>query len=174
MSFISYLINGLGLGSVYAIIALGYTMVYGIAKMLNFAHGDVIMIGAYVALMGMTKSGMSPVVSVLVAMVVCTVLGVVIERIAYKPFAKCSFAPGRTDHSHRRQLPAPECGSSDLWSECTVVPHCSEVEGSLSGRGRPEYLRGDDYHDCGVSGDHGGSDGIYTEVQGRPGYAGGV
>ena len=85
MSFISYLINGLGLGSVYAIIALGYTMVYGIAKMLNFAHGDVIMIGAYVALMGMTKSGMSPVVSVLVAMVVCTVLGVVIERIAYKP-----------------------------------------------------------------------------------------
>ena len=58
MSFISYLINGLGLGSVYAIIALGYTMVYGIAKMLNFAHGDVIMIGAYVALLSMTHAGM--------------------------------------------------------------------------------------------------------------------
>ena len=85
MSFISYLINGLSLGSVYAIIALGYTMVYGIAKMLNFAHGDAIMIGAYVTLMGMTKSGLSPIVSVLIAVVVCTALGMVIERVAYKP-----------------------------------------------------------------------------------------
>ena len=85
MSFISYLINGLSLGSVYAIIALGYTMVYGIAKMLNFAHGDVIMIGASVTLMGMTKSGLSPIVSVLIAVVVCTALGMVIERVAYKP-----------------------------------------------------------------------------------------
>ena len=85
MSFISYLINGLSLGSVYASIALGYTMVYGIAKMLNFAHGDVIMIGAYVTLMGMTKSGLSPIVSVLIAVVVCTALGMVIERVAYKP-----------------------------------------------------------------------------------------
>ena len=85
MSFISYLINGLSLGSVYAIIALGYTMVYGIAKMLNFAHGDVIMIGAYVTLMGMTKSGLSPIVSVLIAVFVCTALGMVIERVAYKP-----------------------------------------------------------------------------------------
>ncbi|HIX63106.1 MAG TPA: branched-chain amino acid ABC transporter permease [Candidatus Mediterraneibacter colneyensis] len=85
MSFISYLINGLSLGSVYAIIALGYTMVYGIAKMLNFAHGDVIMIGAYMALIAMTQSGMSPVIAVLIAIVVCTVLGVVIERVAYKP-----------------------------------------------------------------------------------------
>lgn len=85
MSFISYLINGVSLGSVYAIIALGYTMVYGIAKMLNFAHGDVIMIGAYVALMSMTQAGLSPIISVLISVVVCTVLGVVIERIAYKP-----------------------------------------------------------------------------------------
>ena len=85
MSFISYLINGVSLGSVYAIIALGYTMVYGIAKMLNFAHGDVIMIGAYVALMSMTQAGLSPITSVLISVVVCTVLGVVIERIAYKP-----------------------------------------------------------------------------------------
>ena len=85
MSFISYLINGVSLGSVYAIIALGYTMVYGIAKMLNFAHGDVIMIGAYVALMSMTQAGLSPVIGVLISVVVCTVLGVVIERVAYKP-----------------------------------------------------------------------------------------
>ena len=90
MDFISYLISGLSLGSVYAIIALGYTMVYGIAKMLNFAHGDVIMIGAYVALTCMTSSGMSPLISVLAAVVVCTILGVVIERIAYKPLRNAS------------------------------------------------------------------------------------
>ena len=85
MDFVSYLINGLSLGSVYAIIALGYTMVYGIAKMLNFAHGDVIMIGAYVALTCMTTSGLQPVASVLAAVVACTALGVLIERVAYKP-----------------------------------------------------------------------------------------
>lgn len=90
MSFISYLINGLSLGSVYAIIALGYTMVYGIAKMLNFAHGDVIMIGAYVALISMTQAGLPPVVGILIAAVVCTVLGVVIERIAYRPLRNAS------------------------------------------------------------------------------------
>ncbi len=85
MSFISYLINGISLGSVYALIALGYTMVYGIAKMLNFAHGDVIMIGAYVALTAMTGAGFPPLAAVLAAMVFCTVLGVTIERIAYRP-----------------------------------------------------------------------------------------
>ena len=90
MSFISYLINGLSLGSVYAIIALGYTMVYGIAKMLNFAHGDVIMIGAYIALLTMSQAGMSPVIAVIAAVIVCTVLGVVIERVAYKPLRNAS------------------------------------------------------------------------------------
>ena len=85
MSFISYLINGISLGSVYALIALGYTMVYGIAKMLNFAHSDVIMIGAYVALTAMTGAGLPPLAAVLAAMVFCTVLGVTIERIAYRP-----------------------------------------------------------------------------------------
>lgn len=85
MSFISYLINGLSLGSVYAIIALGYTMLYGIAKMLNFAHGDVIMVGAYVALMCMTKAGLSPILAVISAVVICTILGIVIEKVAYRP-----------------------------------------------------------------------------------------
>ncbi len=85
MSFISYLINGISLGSVYAIIALGYTMVYGIAKMLNFAHGDVIMIGAYVAITAITGAGLPLVVAVLLAIIFCTVLGVAIERIAYRP-----------------------------------------------------------------------------------------
>ena len=97
MEFLSYLISGISLGSVYAIIALGYTMVYGIAKMLNFAHGDVIMVGAYICFF--TMSGLSgsfeegslagavvpALAGVLLAMVVCTVLGMVIERLAYKP-----------------------------------------------------------------------------------------
>jgi len=85
MSFITYLINGISLGSVYAIIALGYTMVYGIAKMLNFAHGDVIMVGGYVVLTVVMSMGMPPVLGVLAAILFCTVLGVTIERIAYKP-----------------------------------------------------------------------------------------
>lgn len=85
MSFISYLINGISLGSVYAIIALGYTMVYGIAKMLNFAHGDVIMIGSYVVFVMVSGMGLPPILAVIVSMAVCTVLGITIERVAYKP-----------------------------------------------------------------------------------------
>ena len=99
MEFLSYLINGVSLGSIYAIIALGYTMVYGIAKMLNFAHGDVIMVGAYVSfyttsfaansLLGENPSALASagatLLSVLVAMAVRTVLGVIIEGLAYRP-----------------------------------------------------------------------------------------
>ena len=85
MSFLNYLISGISLGSVYAIIALGYTMVYGIAKMLNFAHGDIIMVGAYVVFMAMASGGVPALPAVLLSIVVCTVLGVVIERVAYKP-----------------------------------------------------------------------------------------
>ena len=90
MSFLSYLINGISLGSVYAIIALGYTMVYGIAKMLNFAHGDVIMVGAFAAFTVISTMGGNPIVGILVAVVVCTVLGVVIERVAYRPLRGAS------------------------------------------------------------------------------------
>ena len=85
MSLLSYLINGISLGSVYAIIALGYTMVYGIAKMLNFAHGDVIMVGGYVVFVLASGMGLPPVLAVIVSMVVCTMLGMAIERVAYKP-----------------------------------------------------------------------------------------
>jgi len=85
MVFLSYLVNGISLGSVYAIIALGYTMVYGIAKMLNFAHGDVIMVGAYISFCVTQYLGMPAIVSVVAAMFVCTLLGMTIERLAYKP-----------------------------------------------------------------------------------------
>ena len=102
MEFLSYLINGISLGSIYAIIALGYTMVYGIAKMLNFAHGDVIMAGGYVvfyatnfarsSLLGdnpsALASGLSTLVCVILATVVCGVLGVIIEALAYKPLRR--------------------------------------------------------------------------------------
>ena len=85
MVFLSYLINGISLGSVYAIIALGYTMVYGIAKMVNFAHGDVIMVVAYISFCVTQYLGMPAIVSIVAAMFVCTVLGMLIERMAYKP-----------------------------------------------------------------------------------------
>ena len=85
MNLLSNLINGISLGSVYAIIALGYTMVYGIAKMLNFAHGDVIMVGAYVCFCAMSYLNLPPLVGVVMAVIVCTVLGMVVEKLAYKP-----------------------------------------------------------------------------------------
>ena len=90
MSFVQFLINGISLGSVYAIIALGYTMVYGIAKMLNFAHGDVIMVGAYAVLTLMTGAGVHPLLAVVLGMVICTALGMTIEKVAYKPLRNAS------------------------------------------------------------------------------------
>ena len=85
MTFLGHVINGLSLGSIYAIIALGYTMVYGIAKMLNFAHGDVIMVGSYLCFFAVNSFSLPPLVGILLAMALCTVLGIVIERLAYKP-----------------------------------------------------------------------------------------
>ena len=85
MTFLNYVLSGVSLGSIYAIIALGYTMVYGIAKMLNFAHGDVIMVGAYICFYAISRFSLPPLVGVLAAMAVCTVLGIVVERLAYKP-----------------------------------------------------------------------------------------
>lgn len=90
MEFLSYLVSGISLGSVYALIALGYTMVYGIAKMLNFAHGDVIMVGAFVIFTASTTFGLPPVVGVLISIVFCTLFGMLIEKVAYKPLRKAS------------------------------------------------------------------------------------
>ena len=85
MNFLQHLINGLYIGAIYAIIALGYTMVYGIAKMLNFAHGDVIMVGAFMTYTFTSRMGVPVVGSILIAMAVCTLLGILIEGVAYKP-----------------------------------------------------------------------------------------
>ena len=83
--FLEALINGISLGSLYAIIALGYSMVYGIAKMLNFAHGDVIMVGGYICFISMNSLGLPVAVAVLLSVLGCTALGIVVERLAYKP-----------------------------------------------------------------------------------------
>lgn len=90
MSFISYFVNGVSLGSVYALIALGYTMVYGIAKMLNFAHGDIIMIGGFTIFTAMSSFYCSPGLAIFISIAVCTLLGVIIEKVAYKPLRKAS------------------------------------------------------------------------------------
>lgn len=89
MKFIETLINGLSMGSTYAMIALGYTMVYGIAKMLNFAHGDIIMVGGYMIFITMTATG-SPLLGLLFAVIFCMILGVTIEKVAYKPLRGAS------------------------------------------------------------------------------------
>lgn len=86
---LSTILDGLSLGAIYALIALGYTMVYGIAKMLNFAHGDIIMVGAYAILVTLNATG-HPILGVIAAVVVCTVVGIVIERVAYKPLRGAS------------------------------------------------------------------------------------
>ncbi len=90
MVFLSNLVNGISLGSIYAIIALGYTMVYGIAKMLNFAHGDVIMVGAFLIFSASQYWNLPPAVSILLAMLVCTGLGITIEKLAYKPLRQAT------------------------------------------------------------------------------------
>ena len=82
MEFLTTFVNGLSLGGIYAMIALGYTMVYGIAKMLNFAHGDVIMVGGYAILLFLP---INPIVAIIAATIFCILLGIVIEKLAYKP-----------------------------------------------------------------------------------------
>lgn len=90
MVFLSYLLSGLALGSVYAIIALGYTMVYGIAKMLNFAHGDIIMAGGYAAYYACSKFNLPWWLCIIVAILACIVIGVLVEKLAYKPLRQAS------------------------------------------------------------------------------------
>lgn len=88
--FLEALINGISLGSLYAIIALGYSMVYGIAKMLNFAHGDVIMVGGYIVFIVLINMGMPAILAILAAMVVCVLLGITIEGLAYRPLRQAT------------------------------------------------------------------------------------
>lgn len=88
VNFTQTLISGLSLGSIYALMALGYTMVYGIAKMLNFAHGDIIMVGAYTVIVSVMNANVPPMLAMLLSVIICAVLGVTIEFLAYKPLRK--------------------------------------------------------------------------------------
>lgn len=90
MYFINQLLNGLQIGAIYALIALGYTMVYGIVKLINFAHGDLMMVGAYVALFCLTEFGLPVYAAIIISMAVTAIFGVLIERIAYKPLRNAS------------------------------------------------------------------------------------
>ena len=85
MTFVTQVLNGLQLGSIYALVALGYTMVYGIILLLNFAHGDIIMVGAYISWIVMSQLGMSPVLAIILSVGGCTLLGVLIDKVAYAP-----------------------------------------------------------------------------------------
>ena len=85
MLFLSYLISGISLGSIYAIIALGYTMVYGILRLINFAHGDIIMVGAYAVITAVFTMGLPPFIAILISIALCALLGIVIEFLAYRP-----------------------------------------------------------------------------------------
>ena len=106
MTFLNFLISGISLGSIYAIIALGYTMVYGIAKMLNFAHGDVIMVGAYICFYAISRFSLPPLAGIFLAILVCTALGIVIERLAYKPLRQAPSLAVLIDRHRRELLPA--------------------------------------------------------------------
>jgi len=85
VTFLTQVLNGLQLGSIYALVALGYTMVYGIILLLNFAHGDIIMVGAYISWIVMSRLGLSPVLAVILSVLGCTALGVLIDKVAYAP-----------------------------------------------------------------------------------------
>ncbi len=88
MQFLYQIINGIQIGSIYALVALGYSMVYGIVKLINFAHGDIIMVGSYCTWYFMSRLGAPAWVSILAAVAVCAVFGMFIEKVAYKPLRK--------------------------------------------------------------------------------------
>ena len=156
MNFLSYLINGISLGSVYAIIALGYTMVYGIAKMLNFAHGDVIMIGCYVVFLAMSGQGISPLPAVVLSIIVCTVLGIVVEKIAYKPLRRAT-----PHHSDRCQLFPAECGIAAVWSGYEIIQFRCVLAFLKAGRRRVDHFRHNHCHRAGMRGDYDRTDDVH-------------
>ena len=171
MSFISYLINGISLGSVYAIIALGYTMVYGIAKMLNFAHGDVIMIGAYVVMAAVTGAGLPPIAAILAAIIFCTVLGVLIETVAYGPLLNAASSLAVLITAIGVSYLLQNC-AFDFRSEYHIFPKGSFDSGNCACRRQPyDYRRGHCHH-CFLHCDYDGIDVVYQKIQIGPGNAG--
>ena len=159
MSFISYLINGISLGSVYALIALGYTMVYGIAKMLNFAHGDVIMVGAFITYTMCSTMGLSPVIGVLAAVIACTLLGMAIEKVAYKPLRKASSPLA---------VLITAIGVSYLLQNVALLIFGANAK-AFTSVVSDQYYRRDHRYDCYLSDHYGRSDAFYQQDQSRTG-----
>ena len=155
MSFVSYILNGISLGSVYAIIALGYTMVYGIAKMLNFAHGDIIMVGSYVAFLAINSMGLPVPVAIVLSVIVCTVLGMVI------------------DHSHRCKLFPAERSASAFWCQYQILHVCGWKCVCPAGRRFVSYSCNDRDSDS-LCDHHDRTHGIYEIFQSRSCYAGSI
>ena len=156
-NLVEQLINGLRTGSIYALIALGYTMVYGIAKMLNFAHGDIIMIGSYVVFVTVSSMGLPPMLGVLLAVAACTLLGVVIERVAYKPLRSASplaVLITAIGVSYLLQNVALLIFGADTKSFTSVVK-------IKAGRRPVKYYRRDHRNHSFLYRDHGMPDGIY-------------
>ena len=141
MSFISYLVNGISLGSVYALIALGYTMVYGIAKMLNFAHGDIIMVGGFTVFIAMSSLKFPVWLSILIGIIVCTLLGVLLEKVAYKPLRNAS----------PLAVLITAIGVSYLLQNLALLIFGSQSQSFKRSVGD---IRGYHRHHCGISGDH--------------------
>ena len=173
MSLLSYLINGISLGSVYAIIALGYTMVYGIAKMLNFAHGDVIMVGGYVVFVLVSGMGLPPMLAVIVSMVVCTVLGMVIERVAYKPL-RMAASPLAVLITAIGVSYLLQNVALLLFRQYQVLYFRGYHSGHFAGRGAADDLRRDDCHNSGLHDNYGDTDTVYQKDQSRAGHAGSI
>jgi branched-chain amino acid transport system permease protein len=121
LEFLQQMINGLSLGAIYALIALGYTMVYGIIKLINFAHGDIMMVGAYVGFFSITLLGTNIVVAMLAAMVFCAILGVIMEKVAYKPLRN-STRYSSFDHRHRAIIVFGVCNRVILGPTQKVFP----------------------------------------------------
>lgn len=169
MSFISYLINGISLGSVYALIALGYTMVYGIAKMLNFAHGDVIMVGAFITYTMCSTMGLSPVIGVLAAVIACTLLGMAIEKVAYKPLRKASSPLAVLITAIGVSYLLQNVALLIFGCKCQGIYFCSIRSGCEAGRRTDQYYRRDDRYDCYLSDHYGRSDAFYQQDQSRTG-----
>ena len=176
MGFLNNLINGISLGSIYAVIALGYTLVYGIAKMLNFAHGDVIMVGGYVIFTCMTTWGLNSWLSIVLAVIACTLLGIVIEKVAYKPLRQAtSLAVLITAIGvsyFLQNIALLIFGEKPVnFTSVVNVYKCCNTSGIETGRWSTHNLR---YNNCYISGvrcDHGCTDAFYQENQSRSGNA---
>ena len=170
-SIMEQLMNGLRTGSIYALIALGYTMVYGIAKMINFAHGDIIMVGAYTLYIGIALLHLPVIAAMILTAAVCSILGVLIEKVAYKPLRK---APPLAVLITAIGMSYFQQSVALLIFTSTPIPFRSVIDLEAVQVGQREYLRNHHRDPGGDHGDHGLPDPVHQQDQGRERHAGGL